>query len=254
MSFLLYSFLCVFCLQVYAGDTCTAVDQCTCRTEDGKYISLWDVDRRFTVKDTLDRGFTYSYRPCSILSNVGAACDGNLACQTYGSASFAIAYKPQLVKTAYDFSLSLYTFTYTGSTDKPSGTVRKTIIQLKCDPKATVPALDTFFEQPNFVYTSTLTSKCACPGGCKRKTPAPTPSKEKSGLSTGSVLCIILLVLVIVYFFGGILICKYALHKENADVIPHREFWKDLPVLIKDGFVFTYGKLKRKNGSYQELS
>ena len=42
-----------------------------------------------------------------------------------------------------------------------------------------------------------------------------------------------LLVLVIVYFFGGILICKYALHKENADVIPHREFWKDLPVLIK---------------------
>ena len=29
-----------------AAQVCDAIDQCTCKTQDGKYVSLWEIDQR----------------------------------------------------------------------------------------------------------------------------------------------------------------------------------------------------------------
>jgi hypothetical protein len=47
------------------------------------------------------------------------------------------------------------------------------------------------------------------------------------------------------YFIVGIIINKFKFQKEGLDMIPQRGFWFDLPFLIKDGFVFTFGPIVR---------
>lgn len=46
--------------------------------------------------------------------------------------------------------------------------------------------------------------------------------------------------LIIAYFVIAILINKYAYHKQGKDVIPHLEFLKDFPVLVKEGMMYAW--------------
>jgi hypothetical protein len=91
-------------------------------------------------------------------------------------------------------------------------------------------------EQPDNILIS-WESQYACPIN--------TGSGNK-GLSAGSILLIILLVLVVVYLVLGILWQKYRNHATGSDLIPNKEFWTELPILVKDGCVFTYFKVKEK--------
>lgn len=53
------------------------------------------------------------------------------------------------------------------------------------------------------------------------------------------------MVLIVVYFVGGIVINKYAMHKEGSDVIPQKSLWFDLPSLVKvtASFPFSFSLL-----------
>ena len=52
----------------------------------------------------------------------------------------------------------------------------------------------------------------------------------------------------LVYIVAGIAINYKKDGRIGADSIPHRTFWRSLPGLIKDGFVFSYYTIRRRAG------
>ncbi|XP_069111001.1 cation-dependent mannose-6-phosphate receptor-like [Argopecten irradians] len=62
---------------------------------------------------------------------------------------------------------------------------------------------------------------------------------KPSGLSPGSVMLIIFFVLLLVYIIGGILFMRYVRKAQGVEMIPNREMWAELPLLIKDGILFV---------------
>ncbi|XP_012285832.1 uncharacterized protein LOC105702679 [Orussus abietinus] len=71
------------------------------------------------------------------------------------------------------------------------------------------------------------------------------------GLSTGSLLVILLFVFSGVYFFGGALIKKCLSGATGWEMVPNYAFWMDLPALVKDGFSFTFSSCR--NDSYEAI-
>jgi len=88
------------------------------------------------------------------------------------------------------------------------------------------------------VYQISVKSKNACPtkkgsGG----------GGGDGGLSGGSVFLIILLCVVVLYLAVGSLVMWKVKGHSGVEVIPNYEFWKDVPVLVKDGFNFVRFKV-----------
>jgi len=251
------SLLLSFLTDIACSQNCHPLDQCSCKLDNGKIISLWGIDKGsgegYDLTDALSRGFTYKYSPCSGLKYPKSECNGALVCQTENTDSFAIALNKGPVTTGFDTATLQYIFIYTGTTTKVEKS-RITLVNLACDPKATSPSITAVTEKPTGKYSYTVTTKCACPGQCKYS-PKPSPSsKSSSKLSIGSILCIVFFVLLIVYIAGGLLINKYARQKEGSEIIPNKDLWTDVPSLIKDGAMFTYQKVTGKKSDYQVIT
>jgi len=78
--------------------------------------------------------------------------------------------------------------------------------------------------------------------------PAPSPKVVDEGMSGGTAFCLFFFIVCCVYFGGGILVRKFARGAEGNEMLPHYEFWSDLPNLIRDGVMFTL------NGCQPELT
>ncbi|XP_044578440.1 uncharacterized protein LOC123261032 [Cotesia glomerata] len=76
-------------------------------------------------------------------------------------------------------------------------------------------------------YNLTLTSESNCLITMRR------------GLSTGSILVILLLVFTGIYFASGALALRFLRGAVGLELIPNYEFWSDLPGLVRDGVTFT---------------
>jgi len=223
---------------------CEKINACSCKSNEGT-IDLKPLDGTSTtpgLKTTdVQSGYDYLYSPCTDFSYVPAAgsgaCQGVLGCQyssLYGFA-FEIADKSSAtfnVDASGDLKLKL------NSADN----LRYMEITLKCDPSVKSPNFEFQQENPPSHYKFTLTSEHACPGA----------SGGGGGLSFGSVLCIILLVVVLVYAIGGYVFNTYKRGAEGAERIPNVAFWKELPSLVKDGFTFATSCGKSK-AAYDEI-
>ena len=66
----------------------------------------------------------------------------------------------------------------------------------------------------------------------------------KKGLSGGWVFIILLCVLIPLYVVGGCIYKSQKLGATGMDKCPNVEFWRDLPALVKDGFAFTFAKIR----------
>ncbi|XP_077534261.1 cation-dependent mannose-6-phosphate receptor-like [Haemaphysalis longicornis] len=78
--------------------------------------------------------------------------------------------------------------------------------------------------------------------GCERNVSIPfdgacTPHAPPGGLSAGSVLLILFFVGLLVYLVGGILI-RHNNGARGWEMVPHHQFWSELPSLIVDGCVY----------------
>ncbi len=58
---------------------------------------------------------------------------------------------------------------------------------------------------------------------------------------------------VIPYFILGALFMRYRRQQSGLDLVPNREFWGGLPSLVRDGFSFTWSKLRGQEASYSTL-
>ncbi|XP_035689605.1 cation-dependent mannose-6-phosphate receptor-like [Branchiostoma floridae] len=94
------------------------------------------------------------------------------------------------------------------------------------------------------IYKFELKSPCACPGA--------SASCNSSGISGGWVFVIIVLVVLVVYLVGGIIFMSLVKKASGAERIPNVEFWKDLPILVKDGAVLVISPC-RKQDSYDKI-
>lgn len=56
---------------------------------------------------------------------------------------------------------------------------------------------------------------------------------------------ILVLVCTVTYFAAGFAYLKYYKHNEGREnLIPNYSFWVDFPGLVKDGALYSYGKVK----------
>ena len=77
---------------------------------------------------------------------------------------------------------------------------------------------------------------------CRPGTPAAVPPKKK-GLSGGSIILILALVILVLYCGAGISYNVFKKNESGLDVIPNYAFWVSLPGLVLDGLKFTYAKI-----------
>lgn len=78
-------------------------------------------------------------------------------------------------------------------------------------------------------------------------------NNPKKGVSGGDVILIIFFCGVLLpYLVFGALFMKYRRGASGLDLIPNREFWMEVPGLIKDGFMFTIRGFKTSN-SYSQI-
>jgi len=100
-------------------------------------------------------------------------------------------------------------------------------------------------DQTTCTFTITLKAKAGCAGaGPGPDPPGPDPPSPSGGISGGTVFIIILLSVIPVYIGLG---CLYGYKKKQVagiEAFPNIAFWRDLPVLVKDGCRFTYNLIR----------
>ncbi|XP_053374578.1 uncharacterized protein LOC123530760 [Mercenaria mercenaria] len=224
---------------------------CKCTFDDGSVIditSLGNSDNTPRFADVLaqSEGNFYSYNPCYPFTE--EQCDDAAVCIinpdktqsiTVGDAAKA-AFK-------YDDDSGNVIAGYTSGTIKD---LRLSEIILKCDQSACDPEITADGQQDQGFFQMTLTTVCACPDGCSSS--GPKSCGSSGGISVGTILCILVLSIVVLYFVVGTVIMKFVLKKEGIEVIPNVVLWRSVPVLIKTGFLFMISKC-RKSTSYEKI-
>lgn len=242
---------------------CTGRDQCSCATDDGKVIDLSSIGKTDGTPAFPDiqapDGYLYSYNPCYPFTEL--ACADQSVCQI--PADKSTSYPAGDASSAVFNNDGLNNHVVYTSTDS-AGTTRSTDVTLVCDQTGSPPAMTALGEQGSSVYLLTLSTKCACPDGCVQAPPtdpSPTTKKPKihvdievDGISIGTILCICVLAVAVVYLVGGILFMKLQRQATGKELIPNSSFWGSVPGNIKNGFKYTYCKIRRQEFSNQYSS
>ncbi|WWC91871.1 uncharacterized protein L201_006818 [Kwoniella dendrophila CBS 6074] len=131
-------------------------------------------------------------------------------------------------------------------------------LTLLCSQSDTAP-------NPTFVsYTSGLVSlEWSTPDACPRSADSPTApsngSSGKGGLSFWGFIKFIFwfsIIGLIAYFGIGIFYNHQQYSAKGWDLIPHRDFWREVPVLLQDLFAHLFAGLRGNNserGGYSSL-
>jgi hypothetical protein len=118
---------------------------------------------------------------------------------------------------------------YTGGQNNRSATVT---VQCSTDssPKVVIPPS----ENPVRVYHVTIASKYGCPGAHAGG------GKVDIG---GWIFVGIVLGGFVLYCIVGVIINVAVRGQSGLDIVPQREFWFDLPALVRDGVLFIFNKI-----------
>jgi len=121
-----------------------------------------------------------------------------------------------------------------------TGQPRSTTINIDCNPTSN-GEIYSIIEDTSCTFIIAMRSLAACGSGGRKH-------NGGSGMSAGWVIDIILLATTSAYLLGG---CAYKYLKQGAtgiEVIPNIEFWKGLPMLVKDGVLYVTGKITGQTG------
>jgi len=103
----------------------------------------------------------------------------------------------------------------------------------------------------NCNYLLAFTNSYGCPGS------SGGGGGGKGGLSGGSIFLIIFFVGFFVYVLAGCIYKRTKMGTSGMEACPNIDFWRDLPALIRDGFRFTWAKLRgccgAGDGTYEGL-
>jgi len=226
----------------------TADDPCRFESSSGviDLSSLSHKDGKAGFPDVVPQvgsNYKYSYNPCKPFSE-GTTCINVAVCQVSmdGALTFVLGTQ-ESVKWNQGSGPGTNPFIQYSNAEKQ---VQVDLICVQNTPD-TLIALG---ENPINTYKFQLTGKCACWNGCQ----AVNPSGDGGGVSVGLVFIIILIAGASVYLIGFTLYNRFGLHRNGAEMIPHRTFWVAVPARAKDGAVFLFRKVTGKGGlEYQSV-
>lgn len=227
---------------------CVQVYPCACLFDDGSGViditSLGNSDGTPRFDKIVGGDFYYySYNPCKPFTQL--KCKDAAVCQI--NADSSASYQAGDANTeSWSFDGSDVQVYYNSMTE----TYRQTYVTLRCDPMADTPKIQALGETGTAVYKLILTTKCACKNGCQG---GQIIIDVEVSVSTGSILLIIFFSLLFVYFVAGSVINKYQRQRAGAEIVPNSSFWLALPGLVKDGFGFTFGKVRGKKSGYDQV-
>ncbi|XP_064648431.1 uncharacterized protein LOC135500729 [Lineus longissimus] len=242
-------FLVIFgCLYVRrcTGATCVTNSPCSCTYDDGSgtvdISSLGNTDGNPRLKDEIGTADSakYSYNPCTSFTE--HECKDVAVCYIINNTERDYYIPAGMQPTAkFGMSGADLDITYTTADDA------KTIVTLKCDKTVTgEPKWEVLGKPPQATnMLITMTHNCNCPNACS--------AGAAMALSIGSILCIILLVGLVVYFGFGALFLFFVKKESGVNVVPNHTFWTGLPGQIQDGGKFVIGSITKKRGEYSEI-
>ncbi|XP_077979000.1 uncharacterized protein LOC144434423 [Glandiceps talaboti] len=248
-AILLCSFLLLLARQT-VGD-CVKINSCSCKFDDGKVIDLTPLageggKPKFYEQLGPGSEYFYSYNPCEDFSEDGDCKDVAVCQLTVDKKNY---YDLGDQKSAsFSTAGEIVTITYVGQGQILPMVERTSKVRLICGSPGSADSLTIYGESGpgTTLYNFDLSSPHCCPKD------APSGGDTSSGISIGTILLIVVIVLVTVYFVGGILFLKFVKNEEGSDVIPNKNFWVVLPGLIKDGILFAV-KPCRKTSSYDTV-
>ncbi|GAB1600219.1 uncharacterized protein LOC115215234 [Argonauta hians] len=214
------------------SEHCEKLSPCSCKKENGDIIDLHRFEQ--TSFKYPAGGYLYVWTPCqSFICNDGVQqtiCKSNLVLGSTVNLG-------SLNSTKFSISEENIVLTY----EDPSKTSTSSI-KLLCDKRISqnfslIKNIDVIGHSS---YAFELRSNSFC---------------FDHSLSTGTIICIVFLCVVILYLVLGTVINKFVRHATGLEVIPNVSMWKSCAGYIHDGFLFSAGRCgnlnKRKN--YSEI-
>lgn len=239
LVFLLKTLSLYFC---YAAQACFKKSSCSCETDDQKLIDLSSLAGKdnfafgYTAASPEPDEFLYAWNPCNAITESSGECINAASCRKDATTSITIGTQDTAKFDTTSGENVVLQYTALGPDEIPFDVW----VELICDPDQKDPIFKVDGDISYLIYQYKLTSKCCCPDGCKGG------SGGKSGLSFGSILCILFSVLLVVYIASGIGYAKYK-GRTGKEMIPNYSFWSDLPYAIKDGFKFSISLVRGKS-------
>ncbi|XP_036355054.1 uncharacterized protein LOC115229283 isoform X1 [Octopus sinensis] len=212
---------------ISAGGKCLKNDSCSCTFENGTEINLHFLDTKPRPRFTIDSEFQkYSWNPCTGYTvgdtkDVAMAMNGGVLGLQAG-ASF---------RTFETNDFGIYYSSYA-------------VVILNCSDNMRI----NFKLKDNCPQGMILCFEYS--GPCHIKTPH-VPVEPKK-LSTGSIISIVTFSIIIVYLVGGCLVTSFYLNSTGMERCPNVTLWSKLGSLIKDGFSYTFSKVKSSSRSSYE--
>ncbi|CAG5132399.1 unnamed protein product [Candidula unifasciata] len=223
--------------------TCQGDGPCRCVMSDGGVVDISSIGNtdgtaRFPESPSYDADL-FSYNPCFPSGVQG--CNNAAVCQSVNTSFVNIGSQDS---AQWTFRVHYPIVTYT-SVDK------KIEVMLICDMNFTNPQLTVIGQLPNGTIGMMLTSRCACPEGCKGVEPTGTSSRA---LSAGYVTIIVFFAVIGVYLILGTSINCARYGKTGSEAIPNYSFWSAYFSLVQEGFRFTkHAVCCTKDESYQSI-
>ncbi|XP_070561994.1 cation-dependent mannose-6-phosphate receptor-like [Ptychodera flava] len=219
---------CVFCL------FCSVEADCKVGDSELKYLSILDPikGKKISVSDS---GKDYSYKyDIGICTGVGDTDDVGVMQSDLKSSSPSLVNVGLITSTHIQEGTDWLLLTYRDGKEYASHCnkeKRKAVIMLVCDPKNLIGSATIIAENNNKTsecyYLFEVGSSVVC-------------ETSSSGLSVGSVICIIFFVLVAVYILGGVLYQRCVLGAKGMEQFPNITFWREFGNLVADGTDFVF--------------
>ena len=219
-----------------SNSNCSSESPCSCVFSTGEEITLSgyssDEKKPFVSANGGD-GNTYRFYPCGAETpwtadgdcvKADAACQHSTGEDIYYSLGKAESYS--IEEAVLDGEQSYVKFKYTGGTLDRMSTVK-----VICSESEGLSFLE---EYPNLEYNLELTSKRGCPVNAT----APAAGGNAPGLFIFVIL--VLFLAIVTYVVVGMMLMVFWKGARGLEIIPNLGFWKDLPFLLKDGFLFTF--------------
>jgi len=227
--------LLLFCVSINA--------QCSFIDEEGK---SYDVDRFGgkiqQVNATDGSGIMFNIFLCSA-NSVAPCSQASPVCLVRPEGTTYNCGKPNLSpwKTTVPYGSGIVANFYNGSTCS-NGVPRSATINLICDQSVSEYQAIAAVLTTNCNFRFDIRSCGGCPGGCSSSNP------NGSGLDIGWILIIVSGSIFILYFIVGAIVKYKYFNAEGTDLIVNKGFWFELPILIKEGTVYSYRQIAGASG------
>lgn len=189
--------------------------------------------------------YTYSLRVCGVVSS--PTCTGTIGGGVPTASACMVAKQFSTPYVSGEWTGDAV-WSYVNAQDASQG------VQYQLSGQKNCGALQLRTATVIFVCAQTLGTVTVVTNVCNQSFTIPTPlacaapaqpsGSTKHGLSGGWVFIIILCVLIPVYVVGGCLYKSKRMGAAGIERCPNIDFWRVLPGLVKDGFGFTYRKLR----------